>query len=63
MTVEIWMGSKLVRTIRAKSIQWSFNGMCVMIKGENGNVVEVSANNIIIIHDKKGGELDAEVNI
>ena len=56
MTIEIWMGGKLVRTIRAKSTQWSFNGMCVMITDEYGNVVEVSANNIIIIHDKKGGE-------
>lgn len=59
MTVEIWMGSKLVRTIQAKSIQWSFNGMCVMITGENGSVFETSANNLIIIHDKKGGKSDA----
>lgn len=59
MTVEIWMGSKLVRTIRAKQTQWSLNGMCVMITDEYGNTVEVSANNIIIIHDREeGGESD-----
>ena len=58
MTVEIWMGGKLVRTISAKSIQWSFNGMCVMITGKNGDVFETSANNLIILHDRKGGESD-----
>lgn len=58
MTVEIWMGGVHVRTIRAKSIQWSFNGMCVMITDEDGNIVEVSANNIIITHDRKEGESD-----
>ena len=59
MTVEIWMGGTYVRTVRAKSIQWIFNGMCVMITDEDGNIVEVSANNIIITHYRKEGESDA----
>lgn len=59
MTVEIWMGGKLVRTIRTKQTQWSLNGMCVMITDVYGNTVEVSANNIIIIHDRGEGESES----
>ena len=58
MTVEIWMGGVPVRKIQAKNIQWNFNGMCVMITGENGRVFETSANNILIVHDRKEGESD-----
>lgn len=58
MTVEIWMGGKLVRTIRVKNIRWIFNGMFVVITGENGSAFETSANNIIVILDREEGESD-----
>ncbi len=59
MTVEIWMGGMLKRVIRAKRIDWSFNGSFVTIFDTDGNAVETSSNNIIIIHDKKEGASDA----
>ena len=59
MTVEIWMGglTNPTLTVIAKRIDVSIDGVFVKITDLNGNVIETSPHNVLIIHEeKKGGE-------
>lgn len=57
MRCEIWMGCKPAYIYEVKNIETSIDGRFMKITSVFGDVLEVSPNNVILIHDKeKGGE-------
>lgn len=57
MHVFIWCGNTLVYNIEAKRIDVSIDGAFVKVTSVDGDVIETSPHNVVIVHEKeKGGE-------
>ena len=55
MHVKIYMGSNLIMSINAKRIDVSIDGVFIKITDKNGNTIETSPHNVIIIQEQKKG--------
>ena len=57
MEVYIWFGNQIRYEIKAKRIDVSLDGTFVKITSLDGDVIETSPHNVVIVHIKeKGGE-------
>lgn len=54
--VFIWCGNTLVYNIEAKRIDVSLDGVFVKITSVDGDVIEISPYNVVIVHEKEKGD-------
>lgn len=55
MHVFIWRGNTIVYNIEAKRIDVSLDGTFVKITSVDGDVIETSPHNVVIVHEKEKG--------
>lgn len=55
MTVYIWFGNQIRYEIKAKRIDVSLDSAFVKITDFEGNEIETSPHNVVIVHEKEKG--------